>query len=255
MTPLSLRIASGLVRAWTRLYTWRMPPPVRDLRRAEVESDLWESAHDADRARSAPEVFVRLWSGVADDIAWRVEQEKTMHRFLTWRTAAAIVGGTLVVLVIAVTLRVTPRPPSPPVLPKTLHASLFGSASVPPPPPPPPPPPQGWTAGDRAPGYSPQYGETSFTVAPGTPAPVKVKDVRPVYPPIAAAYGLGGTVIIEATVDERGRVIEARMVRSIPVFDHSALHAVRQWEFQPAVVNGEPVRTVITVTARFGASR
>ena len=179
-----------------------------------------------------------------------------MHRFLTWRTAAAVVAGAAVVLAIAITLTVPPRAPQPHVLPPTLRAGLFGSAKVPPPPPPPPPPPQIWTAGERAPDRLPlQYGDTSFTVAAGRPAPVKVKDVRPVYPPIAVAYDLRGTVILEATVDERGRVIDTRIARSIPVLDHSALNAVRQWEFQPAVVNGTPVRAVITVTARFGASR
>jgi TonB family protein len=217
MTPLPSRIASGLVLTWTRLYTWGMPPAARDARHAEVESDLWESAHDPDGARSGAEVS------------------------LVW-------------LLIVVTLRVTPRPPSPPAPPKTLHAGLIGSATVPAPPPPPPPPP-GWAKGDRAPHYTqPQYGETSFTVAPGTPAPVRVKDVRPVYPPIAAAYELRGTVILEAIVDERGRAVQPRILRSIPVLDHSVLNALRQWEFQPAVVDGAPQRAVITVTARFGGA-
>lgn len=85
--------------------------------------------------------------------------------------------------------------------------------------------------------------------------PTKVKDVRPVYPPIAVAYDLRGTVILEAVVDERGRVIHTRIVRSIPVLDHQVTHAVRQWEFQPPVVDGVPLRAVITVTARFGVSR
>jgi TonB family protein len=254
MTPRSLRVAETTVRAWTRIYTWRMPPELRDARREEVESDLWESEHDPHRPRSALAVLVRLSMGVADDVAWRVEQENIMHRFLTWRAAALIFAGVVVVLTIAVTQRLTPRPPSPHGLPPTLRAGLVGSANIPPPPPPPPPPPQGWTAGGRIPpAPSPQYGKASFTVAAGMPAPHQVKDVQPVYPPIAAAYGLRGTVTLYATVDERGRVVQARIVRSIPVFDQSVLHAVRQWEFQPAVVEGTPVNAVIAVTARFGA--
>jgi TonB family protein len=252
MTPLLRRMANGLVLAWTRLYTWGVPPALRDARRADVESDLWESAHDPEGAPSAAQIVVRLWMGVTEDIAWRVEQEYTMQRFLTWRTAAAVLGGGLVGLLIMLELTLTPRPPAPPVLPRTLHAGLLGSGGVPPPPPPPPPP-QGWTAGDRVPHYAPpQYGETSFTVPPGTAPPVKVEDARPVYPPIAAAYELSGTVILEAIVDERGRVVQPRILRSIPVFDHSVLDALRRWEFQPAVVDGVPRRTVITVTARFG---
>ena len=179
-----------------------------------------------------------------------------MRRFLTWRTAAVFLGGALVLLATVVTLRLAPRAPSPHVLPPTLRAGLIGSAKVPPPPPPPPPPPQGWTGADRVPRYSePRYGDTSFTVARGMPVPTRVKDVRPVYPPIAVAYDLRGTVILEAVVDERGRVIHTRIGRSIPVLDHQVINAVRQWEFQPPVVDGVPLRAVITVTARFGVSR
>jgi hypothetical protein len=46
MMSLPVRLASALVRAWTIAYTWRMEPVHRDARRAEIESDLWESAHD-----------------------------------------------------------------------------------------------------------------------------------------------------------------------------------------------------------------
>ena len=48
MTPFSLRFVIGLVRAWTRVYTCGMVQTLRDARRAEVESDLWEHAHAYD---------------------------------------------------------------------------------------------------------------------------------------------------------------------------------------------------------------
>ena len=43
---ISVKLAKAGVRVWTRLYTWGMPPHVRDARRAEIESDLWEYEHD-----------------------------------------------------------------------------------------------------------------------------------------------------------------------------------------------------------------
>ena len=46
MTSLLLRISVAAVRGWTRVYTWRMPPVVREARRAEIESDLWASRTD-----------------------------------------------------------------------------------------------------------------------------------------------------------------------------------------------------------------
>ena len=36
-----LRVAVWMVRGWSWLYTWRMPPAARDARLAESESDLW----------------------------------------------------------------------------------------------------------------------------------------------------------------------------------------------------------------------
>jgi hypothetical protein len=42
--------AASLVRSWTWLYTCGLPAAVRDARRAEIESDLWEFFHDPDRA-------------------------------------------------------------------------------------------------------------------------------------------------------------------------------------------------------------
>jgi uncharacterized protein (TIGR03435 family) len=76
MNALALRLAAGCVRAWTRLYTWRMPPVFRDIRRAEIESDLWEFQSDAaDDATldSALHVLLRLVIGIPDDVGWRLE--------------------------------------------------------------------------------------------------------------------------------------------------------------------------------------
>jgi uncharacterized protein (TIGR03435 family) len=70
------RLAVALVRGWTRLYTWRMPPDLRDERRAEVESDLWESQSDAagPGVRAGLQILLRLVIGIPDDLGWRVEQ-------------------------------------------------------------------------------------------------------------------------------------------------------------------------------------
>ena len=49
MSDLALRGAIAAVRAWTTLYTCGLPTGQRDARREEIESDLWESVHDATR--------------------------------------------------------------------------------------------------------------------------------------------------------------------------------------------------------------
>jgi uncharacterized protein (TIGR03435 family) len=76
MTALLTLSAASLVRNWTRLYTSRLPASVRERRRAEVESDLWESQQNenARTPASALHVVVRLLIGIPDDLGWWIEQ-------------------------------------------------------------------------------------------------------------------------------------------------------------------------------------
>jgi protein TonB len=108
------------------------------------------------------------------------------------------------------------------------------SGGIPEPPPPPPPPPA-----------------APVRVGGNIKPPAKVKHVNPVYPPIAQSARVQGVVIIEATIGPDGAVKDARVLRSIPLLDASALEAVRQWQFTPTLLNGVPVPVIMTVTVQF----
>ena len=82
-------------------------------------------------------------------------------------------------------------------------------------------------------------------------APKKTKHVNAVYPPIARSSGVQGVVVIEATIGPDGHVKDAKVLRSVPLLDQSALDAVRQWEFTPTIVNGVAVPVITTVTVNF----
>jgi TonB family protein len=82
-------------------------------------------------------------------------------------------------------------------------------------------------------------------------APRKIKDVQPVYPAIAQSARVAGPVTIEATIGADGKIIDAKVVRSIPMLDQAALDAVRQWEYTPTLLNGVPVPVLVTVTVNF----
>jgi TonB family protein len=116
-----------------------------------------------------------------------------------------------------------------------------------PPPPPPPPPPtrppcdRGVLATMQAP----------VRVGGNIQAPTKLRDVRPVYPIDAQVAKIQGVVIVEAIIDESGRVAQACVLRSIPLLDDPALNAVAQWEFTPTLLNGAPVPVIMTVTVNF----
>ena len=81
--------------------------------------------------------------------------------------------------------------------------------------------------------------------------PTKVSTVAPVYPPLARSARVSGVVILEVVIAEDGRVRDARILRSIPLLDQSALDAVGQWRFTPTLLNGQPVPVVMTVTVSF----
>jgi TonB family protein len=100
--------------------------------------------------------------------------------------------------------------------------------------------------------FSPKE-DTALRVGGEIKAPLKIKDVRPLYPPDALAAGIEGTVILEIKLDTQGRVAEAHVIKSIPALDQAALDAVRQWEFQPPLLNGQPTAVMMTTTISFQA--
>ena len=81
--------------------------------------------------------------------------------------------------------------------------------------------------------------------------PKKILDVRPEVPEDAARAGVRGIVIIEVTIDVDGTVKDARLLRSIPMLDAAALDAVRQWRFEPTVIDGRALPVIMTVTVQF----
>jgi|GEM_PF-1770784 len=64
--------------------------------------------------------------------------------------------------------------------------------------------------------------------------------VEPVYPINAARLGQQGAVVVEYTVDELGRVKDAKVTDRLgaEVFDKAALNAVNKWRFRPLLVDG-----------------
>ena len=81
--------------------------------------------------------------------------------------------------------------------------------------------------------------------------PVKIGGQPPVYPQIAQQAHVQGVVIIEATIGTDGKVMNARVLRSIPLLDQAALDAVKQWQYSPTLLNGIPVAVIMTVTVNF----
>jgi len=82
-------------------------------------------------------------------------------------------------------------------------------------------------------------------------APVKIRDVAPVYPAEAVRASVEGTVVVEAIIDIEGNVQKVKVLESIPLLDEAALDAVRQWKYTPATRNGELTPIVMKVSVNF----
>ena len=239
-----MAFVAACVRCWTRIYTWGLPSAVRDARRDEIESDLWESSHDPGitRAELTIQMVTRVTFGMVDDLAWRFAQvTRTRHSTVRVMTAAAVIG--MLLLSAALLTPDVVHVPEPPV--RRLHVQRTF------PEPPPPPPPPGATATWREPTF--QYGRTSYSIATRGPAPVLIKQVQPVYPPVAVAAGLEGVVLVQGTITEGGRVTDVE-VEPAGVLGRSAVGAVLRWEFAPAE-NGTERAARLTVRVSFGRSQ
>lgn len=74
---------------------------------------------------------------------------------------------------------------------------------------------------------------------------------QPPYPPLAKSVRASGTVAVMVTVDETGRVTEARPVSGHPLLQQAALQAARQAKFQPTLLGGRPVKVSGILTYDF----
>ena len=82
--------------------------------------------------------------------------------------------------------------------------------------------------------------------------PVKLRDVRPIYPVSAQANGIQGVVILKAIIGVDGFVKNIEVQRT-PDADlaSAATAAVQGWEFRATELNCVPVDTTMTVTLNF----
>jgi TonB family protein len=141
---------------------------------------------------------------------------------------------------------------------KGTGATIAWMARVPPPPPPPPPPARqvGGVVGGLppVPPPPPPPAVTAVRVGGAIKEPRKLKDVRPDYPAIAQSARVQGVVILECTIGPDGQVVDAKILRGIPLLDEAARAAVMQWVYTPTLLNGVPVPVIMTVTVNFTLS-
>jgi len=78
-----------------------------------------------------------------------------------------------------------------------------------------------------------------------------VHQVTPVYPPLARTGRIQGMVVIDAVISVSGSLKEIRVLSGHPLLVSAAIDCVRQWTYQPAILNGVPVESPVHIQVQF----
>ena len=116
------------------------------------------------------------------------------------------------------------------------QAQLTSMLTAPPPPPPPPPP---------------KPKATVARVGGNVQASKLINQPKPVYPPLAKAARVQGTVKFQATIGKDGKIENLQLLGGPPLLVQAAMQAVQQWTYQPTLLNGDPVDVITTIDVNF----
>lgn len=98
-------------------------------------------------------------------------------------------------------------------------------------------------------------GASSLLVDEATAASHVIKRVEPIYPPIAKAAHVIGTVELSAKVGADGAVVGVRAIAGPAMLTQAAVDAAKQWKYEPFEQDGKAVAAVVPVVLSFGAGQ
>jgi TonB family protein len=75
------------------------------------------------------------------------------------------------------------------------------------------------------------------------PIPIETKEA--VYPVSSVATG---TVVVVVVVEKDGQVSKAEVVKSVSSLDEPSVYAAKQWRFEPARLDGQPIRSGASIS-------
>ncbi|MBS1814218.1 MAG: energy transducer TonB [Acidobacteria bacterium] len=88
-------------------------------------------------------------------------------------------------------------------------------------------------------------------VSAGVIAGMNISRTTPVYPAIARAAHVGGTVELHALISKSGTIEGLSVVSGPEMLRAAAVDAVKTWRYRPYLLNGEPVDVETTITVHF----
>lgn len=103
----------------------------------------------------------------------------------------------------------------------------------------------------RVAGPKPVQQAKTVTVSKGAQLAKLIHQVKPIYPPLAKAARISGTVQLLAVIAKDGTVHNLQTLSGNPLLVRAALDAVSQWIYRPTLLNNEPVEVTAPIEVNF----
>jgi TonB family protein len=95
----------------------------------------------------------------------------------------------------------------------------------------------------------------TFTVSAGVAAGRLIQQSPPVYPPVAKAARVSGTVELKATISESGTIKDLRVVSGPAMLQQAAIDVVRTWRYKPFTLDNQPTEVQTTIEVVFSLDK
>jgi len=90
-----------------------------------------------------------------------------------------------------------------------------------------------------------------INISSGVAAGMLLQKTQPIYPPIAKAARVQGTVVLQAKISKTGSIEDLHVVSGPAMLQQAAMDAVKSWRYRPYLLNNEPVEVETTVNVIF----
>jgi protein TonB len=90
-----------------------------------------------------------------------------------------------------------------------------------------------------------------INISAGVAIGMLLQKTPPIYPPIAKAARVSGTVVLQAKISKSGQIEDLHVVTGPAMLQQAAIDAVKTWRYRPYLLNNDPVEVETTVNVIF----
>lgn len=94
-----------------------------------------------------------------------------------------------------------------------------------------------------------------FAISSGVATGMLISQTPPIYPSIAKAARVSGTVVLHASIATNGAIKDLQVVSGPAMLRQAAVDAVRTWRYKPYKLSNEPVEVQTTISVVFTPER